>query len=108
MLALTTTILTSITGRASYRIIRLARFLNSLNHLQRKRELERVARENGELVKRLEKVEPIYKLTDWVDDWEKNEKLHEMITCYPESMHVKVGTYISCHYMSLAYIHTAQ
>lgn len=58
--------------------------LGSLNQLQRQRELERVAKENKELLKRLEKVEPMYKVSDWIDDWQKNAELMELITSYPE------------------------
>lgn len=57
---------------------------HSLNQLQRQRELERVAKENKELLKRLEKVEPMYKVSDWIDDWQKNAELMELITSYPE------------------------
>ena len=35
--------------------------------------------------KRLEKVEPVYRITDWVDDWKKNAELTEMITAYPST-----------------------
>ena len=36
-----------------------------------------------EMQKRLEKVEPIYRIGDWVEDWKKNADLTEMITAYP-------------------------
>ena len=42
-----------------------------------------MSKENLEMLKRLEKVEPIYKVTDWIDDWRKKEELTEMITTYP-------------------------
>ena len=45
--------------------------------------MERVAKENKEMLKRLEKVEPIYKVSDWVDDWRRKQELTEMITSYP-------------------------
>lgn len=45
--------------------------------------MERVAKENREMLKRLEQVEPIYKVSDWVDDWRRTQELTEMITAYP-------------------------
>ncbi len=33
--------------------------------------------------KRLESVEPIYRIADWVEDWKKNADLTEMITQFP-------------------------
>ena len=46
--------------------------------------MERVARENKQMLKRLEKVKPMYKVSEWVDDWERKEQLTGMITNYPE------------------------
>ena len=37
------------------------------------------------MLKRLEKVQPIYKVSDWVEDWQRKEELTSMITCYPAS-----------------------
>ena len=45
--------------------------------------MERVAKENAAMLKRLEKVEPIYKVSDWVDDWRRKQDLTERITAYP-------------------------
>lgn len=56
---------------------------HSLNQSQRQREMERVAKENAAMLKRLEKVEPIYKVSDWVDDWRRKQDLTERITAYP-------------------------
>ena len=42
-------------------------------------------KENKELLKRLEKVQPIYRVSDWVDDWQKKEELTSRITAYPEA-----------------------
>ena len=36
------------------------------------------------MLKRLQKVQPQYRVSDWVDDWTRNAKLTEMITAYPE------------------------
>ena len=33
--------------------------------------------------KRLEKVEPMYKISECVEDWKKNAELTKMITTYP-------------------------
>lgn len=57
----------------------------SLNQQQRQREVERVAHENKRMLKRLEQVEPIYKVSVWVDEWQRKEALTGMISCYPEA-----------------------
>lgn len=44
----------------------------------------RIAKENKEMLKRLEKVEPIYKVTNWIDDWRRKEELTDMITIFPD------------------------
>lgn len=49
-------------------------------------EMGRIARENRAMLKRLEDVEPMYKVTEWIDDWQRKEELTEMITAYPESV----------------------
>ena len=71
----------------------------SLNQLQRQREMERVAKENKEMLKRLEKVEPIYKVSDWVEDWRRKEEITEMITAYPDDFQaiVSIELIISRH-----------
>lgn len=38
------------------------------------------------MLKRLEQVEPIYKVADWIDDWRRKEELTEMITAFPEGV----------------------
>ncbi len=48
------------------------------------------------MLKRLEQVEPIYKVADWIDDWRRKEELTEMITAFPEG-----ATIISDHDTSL-------
>lgn len=45
--------------------------------------MERVSRENQAMLKRLEQVEPMYKMSEWVDHWTKKEELTNMITSYP-------------------------
>ena len=50
--------------------------------------MDRVAKENVAMLKRLEKVEPIYKVTDWIDDWRKKQELTERITAYPNEYQV--------------------
>jgi len=57
--------------------------LCSLNEVKRQRELERVAKENKQMLQRLQKVEPTYKVSDWIDDWQQKEELTELITAYP-------------------------
>ncbi len=68
----------------------------SLNEKQRLDELGRIAKENKAMLKRLEHVEPIYKVADWIDDWRRKEELTEMITAFPEG-----ATFISDHDTSL-------
>ena len=36
------------------------------------------------MLKRLQKVQPQYCVSEWVDDWTRNAQLTEMITAYPE------------------------
>ena len=67
-------------------------FYYSLNQLQRQREMERVAKENKEMLKRLEKVEPIYKVSDWIEDWRRKEEITGMITAYPDDFQAIVST----------------
>lgn len=38
---------------------------------------------------RLQKVQPMYRVSDCVDSWRKNAELTEMITAYPESSRPK-------------------
>lgn len=45
--------------------------------------MERVAKENRELLKRLQKVGPMYRVSDWINDWQRKEELTSMITSYP-------------------------
>ena len=45
-----------------------------------------MSKENVAMLKRLEKVEPIYKVSDWIDDWRRKEELTEMITAYPNEL----------------------
>ncbi|XP_064394176.1 uncharacterized protein LOC135341524 [Halichondria panicea] len=59
---------------------------HSLNEKQRQDELDRIAKENKAMLKRLEQVEPIYKVADWIDDWRRKEELTEMITAFPEGV----------------------
>jgi len=35
------------------------------------------------MLQRLQKVEPTYKVSDWIDDWQQKEELTELITAYP-------------------------
>ena len=37
------------------------------------------------MLKRLQGVRPVYKMAEWVSDWEKKEQLVENITAYPTS-----------------------
>lgn len=71
----------------------------SLSQERRQREMERVAHENKQMLKRIEKVEPIYKVSEWIDDWQRKEELTSMITNYPEipvARKVMAVTYLQC------------
>lgn len=35
------------------------------------------------MLERLEKVQPVYRITDWIDDWQRSEELTQRITAYP-------------------------
>lgn len=35
------------------------------------------------MLRRLEKVQPVYRITDWIDDWQRSEELTQRITAYP-------------------------
>ena len=76
-------------------------FYCSLNQSQRQREMERVAKENREMLKRLEKVEPIYKVSDWIENWRRKEDITGMITAYPDDFQAIVSLYVcmikNCH-----------
>ena len=50
--------------------------------------MDRIAKENKEMLKRLEKVEPYYKVADWIDDWRKKEELTDMITIFPDDTRI--------------------
>lgn len=41
------------------------------------------------MLDRLQKVQPMYRVSDCVDSWRKNAELTEMITAYPESSRLK-------------------
>lgn len=36
------------------------------------------------LLRRIQEVKPVYRVTDHVDSWRRNAELTEMITSYPE------------------------
>ena len=75
----------------------------SLNQLQRQREMERVAKENKEMLKRLEKVEPIYKVSDWIEDWRRKEEITGMITAYPDDFQAIVSVLYNFPIMELVF-----
>ena len=56
----------------------------SLNQEQRRRDMTRISHENKQMLQRLQKVEPMYKVADWIEDWQRKEELTTMITAYPE------------------------
>ena len=77
----------------------------SLNQQQREDEMKRVAEENKvghpnnnnnnnntdlyltqAMLHRLQLVQPNYKVTDWIDDWQKKEELSENITTFPSRL----------------------
>ena len=35
------------------------------------------------MLQRLQKVQPVYRTSDWIDDWQKSEELSQRITTYP-------------------------
>ena len=37
------------------------------------------------MLKRLQSAEPMYKISNWADDWQRKEELTSMITAYPEA-----------------------
>lgn len=39
------------------------------------------------LLQRLEKVKPMYRISDWIDDWQRSEELTQRITAYPTAPH---------------------
>ncbi len=51
-----------------------------------------MAKENREMLKRLEKVEPMYKVSDCIEDWRRKEDITGMITAYPEDFQAIVST----------------
>ena len=40
------------------------------------------------MLQRLEKVKPMYRISDWIDDWRRSEELTERITAFPTSTHL--------------------
>ena len=42
-----------------------------------------MARENLDILKRLEDAEPVYKVSKWIDEWQRKEELANMITSFP-------------------------
>ena len=46
--------------------------------------MARISHENKQMLQRLQKVEPMYKVTNWIEDWQRKEELTTMITAYPE------------------------
>ena len=50
-----------------------------------------MAKENREMLKRLEKVEPMYKVSDWIEDWRRKEDITGMITAYPDDFQAIVS-----------------
>ncbi len=63
----------------------------SLNEQHRQRELERVAMENKSMLKRLQVAKPMYRVADWVNDWQRKEELTSMITSYPQGPSIPVA-----------------
>lgn len=61
-------------------------YRHSLNEEKRRREVRRVSTENKQMIKRLETVAPMYRMSNWVDDWQRKEELTSMITAYPENL----------------------
>ena len=45
------------------------------------------------MVQRLQKVKPVYRISDWIDDWQKSEELAQRITTYPTKSPV---SYLLC------------
>lgn len=40
------------------------------------------------MLQRLQKVKPMYRIGEWIDDWRRSEELTERITAYPTSTHM--------------------
>ncbi|GFO20496.1 Annexin, partial [Plakobranchus ocellatus] len=51
----------------------------SINFEQRQRDQERVAKENLSMARRIERVQPMYRRSDWEADWEYRQKVLKMI-----------------------------
>lgn len=65
---------------------------HSLNASKRQREQQQLSQENAAILKRLQDVRPMYRVSDWVTDWEKKELLTENISAYPTSSRVSSST----------------
>ena len=37
------------------------------------------------MLERLQKVKPMYRVDEWIKDWQRNGELTEMITAYPQT-----------------------
>ena len=35
------------------------------------------------MLERLQKVQPVYRISDWIDDWQRSEELTQRISAYP-------------------------
>ena len=45
------------------------------------------------MLQRLQKVKPVYRISDWIDDWQKSEELTQRIAAYPTKYPV---SYLLC------------
>lgn len=47
------------------------------------------------MLQRLQSVKPVYRISDWIDDWQRSEELTQRITAYP-SIPTVCGIYLPC------------
>ena len=45
-----------------------------------------MSKDNKEMLKRLQQVEPMYRVQEWIDDWQRKEDHTERITAFPSAM----------------------
>lgn len=55
--------------------------------------------ENKQMIKRLETVAPMYRMSNWVDDWQRKEELTSMITAYPENLAAAIPVAKKVHHL---------
>ena len=51
------------------------------------------------MLQRLEKVRPMYRITDWIDDWQRSEELTQRITAFPTPSHAHSAPVSETHHL---------